>query len=74
MEQSAPESSNAANLPGVSPVESMGLLIKEMRPKQWVKNLIIYAPLLFVGHFSDPSGLLAAATRGVALSCVRSQD
>jgi 4-hydroxybenzoate polyprenyltransferase len=39
---------------------SLTALIKQMRPKQWVKNLIVFVPLLFSGKFNDPGALLAA--------------
>lgn len=41
-----------------SPLETAALMFKQMRPKQWVKNLIVYAPLLFVGRFDEPHSLI----------------
>lgn len=34
-------------------------LIVTVRPKQWVKNLILFAPLVFSKKFMEPDGLLA---------------
>ena len=33
-------------------------LLKTMRPKQWVKNVVVYAPLVFDGKMFDPVHLL----------------
>jgi 4-hydroxybenzoate polyprenyltransferase len=70
MEQSVSESSNAVN--SASPIETIGLLVKQMRPKQWAKNLIVYAPLLFVGQFSDPVKIAAATGCFVAFCLISS--
>lgn len=40
--------------------ETISLLIKALRPRQWTKNLIIFAPLLFAMKATDP-GLLFKA-------------
>jgi 4-hydroxybenzoate polyprenyltransferase len=53
----------------VSAPEMLGLVIKAMRPKQWTKNLIAYAPLLFSMHIHE-THLLALATACVASFCL----
>ena len=59
MEQPVSENENVRS----SISQTALLLIKQLRPKQWVKNAIVYFPLLFVGKFDDPH-LLISATRG----------
>jgi 4-hydroxybenzoate polyprenyltransferase len=44
-------------------------LVKELRPKQWTKNLIIFFPLLFSGKFGETSLIFAAAIC-VAVFCL----
>lgn len=46
-------------------------LILTMRPRQWTKNLIVYAPALFGGVLFEP-GVLWRATSAFALLCVLS--
>ena len=36
-------------------------IIKSMRPSQWVKNAVVFAPLLFSGSASEPEAWAAAA-------------
>lgn len=43
-----------------------------MRPKQWIKNLLIFAPLFFAGGFFDPDAFTAAAIAFVAFSIAAS--
>ena len=35
-------------------------IIKSMRPTQWVKNTVIFAPLIFSGHALQPGDLMRA--------------
>lgn len=37
------------------------LLVKAMRPKQWTKNLIAFAPLLFAGKLGQPELIVATS-------------
>ncbi len=46
-------------------------LIKLMRPKQWVKNAFVLAPLLFIGAFLDQPSLIKALV-AFGLFCVAS--
>lgn len=55
-------------------LEEMQGLIKLVRPKQWVKNSFVFAPLIFAGEFLHPdsvySTLLAAFLFCIAASAV----
>ena len=46
-------------------------MIMLMRPKQWVKNGFVLAPLLFAGEFLNP-GAASHALLAVALFCLAS--
>lgn len=46
-------------------------LIKTMRPKQWVKNVVIYAPLVFDGQLTDLHAILRT-TVGFFIFCLLS--
>jgi 4-hydroxybenzoate polyprenyltransferase len=48
-----------------------GGLIRLMRPKQWVKNAFVLAPLIFARAFNDP-GAVATALLAVLLFCAAS--
>lgn len=54
-----------------SPLAQMLGLIKLMRPKQWVKNGFVLAPLVFSGMFLD-IGAVSHALLAVLLFCVAS--
>lgn len=54
-----------------SPMAKMLGLIKLMRPKQWVKNSFVLAPLVFSGAFVDAAALRLALL-AAALFCVAS--
>jgi 4-hydroxybenzoate polyprenyltransferase len=49
------------------------LLLKAMRPKQWTKNVLLFAGLLFALEFTDPISI-ARAFVGFALFCVFSSS
>lgn len=58
--------------PGVQEARSMGTLqalIKTMRPKQWVKNVVVFAPLVFDGKLFELP-LLLKTTLAFALFCL----
>src|SRR5882672_7569411 len=46
-------------------------LLKLLRPKQWIKNAFVLAPLVFAREFTDP-GAVANALIAFALFCVAS--
>lgn len=54
-----------------TPLVQMLGLIKLMRPKQWVKNGFVLAPLLFSGEFLE-GGAVSRALLAVLLFCVAS--
>lgn len=56
----------------ISPTETARLLLRQMRPKQWVKNFIVFAPLLFFGKFSDVNLLVLATGATVAFCLISS--
>jgi 4-hydroxybenzoate polyprenyltransferase len=51
------------------PNSTAGALVSELRPHQWVKNLIIFVPLLTSHEFGNPS-LLGAATLALIAFCL----
>lgn len=44
-------------------------LVRLVRPKHWVKNLFVFAPLLFARQFTDPD-MVAASLMAFGLFCV----
>jgi 4-hydroxybenzoate polyprenyltransferase len=46
----------------------IGSLLRELRPKQWTKNLLLFAGVLFSQHLTDPALLLRATAGFVAFS------
>jgi len=46
----------------------IGALFQELRPKQWTKNLLLFAGVLFSRQLADPQLLLRAAAGFVAFS------
>lgn len=55
----------------MAPAATLSALIRSMRPRQWSKNLIVFAPGIFAGAFVDSENLIAAAVTFVAM-CVLS--
>ncbi len=45
-----------------------GALLRELRPKQWTKNLLVFAGILFSRHLTEPDLLLRATAGFVAFS------
>jgi len=52
-------------------LSQMAGLIKLMRPRQWIKNAFVLAPLLFSGAFADPASV-GQALLAMLLFCVAS--
>ena len=52
-----------------SPASTAKALFRTMRPKQWVKNVVVYAPLVFDGKMFDPV-LLLRTTVAFVLFCL----
>lgn len=42
-------------------------LVEAMRPRQWTKSLVVFAPLIFSGRVNDPDSVLAVVPLFVAL-------
>ncbi len=52
---------------------SMGVAaIKQLRPKQWFKNIFLFPALLFSGHFLEPAPVIAALIGFAAFSMLAS--
>lgn len=47
-------------------------VIKAMRPQEWIKNLLVFAGLLFSGKFTDPSAIADASVAFLAFCAVAS--
>lgn len=52
--------------------ERLPAAIRALRPRQWTKNLLLFAGLLFAGRLDDVSSWLAAATAFAAFCLVSS--
>lgn len=52
-------------------MSSVLLLLKEMRPKQWVKNVLLFGGLVFSRHLLDP-GLVIRSVLGFFVFCMLS--
>lgn len=46
---------------GRAPWTTLRALVRTLRPRQWVKNLFVGAPLVFARHLTDPAYLVRAA-------------
>lgn len=60
-----------ATLRTPSPLARLKGLLALMRPRQWVKNAFVLAPLLFSGEFHDPNSIVAALI-AAGLFCIAS--
>lgn len=57
--------------PSIAPLRRLSGLLTLMRPRQWIKNSFVLAPLVFAGAFRDPHAILQALL-AMALFCVAS--
>ncbi len=54
-----------------TPVTVLVAAVKQLRPKQWLKNVFLFPALIFSGHFLEPEPVLRAVT-GFAAFCLLS--
>lgn len=54
-----------------TPTSVMVAAVKQLRPKQWAKNVFLFPALIYSGQFMDPDGVLAALA-GFAAFCLLS--
>lgn len=59
---SAPEQGSAA-IPArrAGPLGQVGLAVRALRPRQWSKNLLLFAGVMFAGRLLDPGATVRAA-------------
>ncbi len=57
--------------PSVTLMKRWSGLLRLMRPRQWIKNSFVLAPLVFAGAFKDPHAVVQALL-AMALFCVAS--
>ncbi len=67
--QGSPPSGSGSTKPRRGPLRAA---IKTMRPKEWIKNLLVFAGLLFSGQFDDPAAILSATITFLAFCAVAS--
>jgi len=67
--QGSPPSGPDSTKPRRGPLRAA---IKTMRPKEWIKNLLVFAGLLFSGQFDDPAAILSATITFLAFCAVAS--
>ncbi len=62
----------AADQPVVPRRSPLRAVIKTARPQEWVKNVFVFAGLLFSGKFNDPNAVLAASLAFVSFCAISS--
>ena len=67
--QGSPPSGPDSTKPRRGPLRAA---IVTMRPKEWIKNLLVFAGLLFSGQFDDPAAILSATITFLAFCAVAS--
>src|SRR5215216_6610027 len=77
MESVSEREGAVAEAPGAPPVRTARMsaaraLLVAMRPPEWIKNLLVYAGLLFSQQFDDPGRVLDATLAFVAFCAISS--
>src|SRR5882672_4309007 len=62
----------AAGNPTAPPRTPLRAVIKTGRPQEWVKNVFVFAGLLFSGKFNDPNAILEASLAFVSFCAISS--
>ena len=55
-----------------TPLARVGGVVALVRPKQWIKNGFVFAPLVFTGLFADPASVLRTVAAAVVFSLAAS--
>src|SRR5262245_36983871 len=66
------EPDTAADQPVVPQRTPLRAAIKTARPQEWVKNVFVFAGLLFSGKFNDPNAVLEASLAFVSFCAISS--
>ena len=66
------EPDTAAEQPVVPRRTPLRAAIKTARPQEWVKNVFVFAGLLFSGKFSDPNAIVEATLAFIAFCAISS--
>src|SRR5277367_2582130 len=61
-----------ASVPKSTPWQTAVDLLRSARPKQWTKNLIVFAPILFAAKIFEPQPLIATCMCAIAFCLVSS--
>ena len=72
MEPRTPEVVSTGKPESLSYMQLAGLAFSQLRPKQWAKNLIVYAPSLFSGKLTDPDAVALATLCAVSFCMISS--
>jgi 4-hydroxybenzoate polyprenyltransferase len=62
----------AARKPGAEPRSPLRAAVKTGRPQEWIKNVFVFAGLLFSGKFNQPHEVLEAVLTFVAFCAISS--
>ena len=55
-----------------TPISVLKAMIRQLRPKQWTKNVLLFVAVVFSGRFTDPEYILLAVLGFVAFCMVSS--
>jgi 4-hydroxybenzoate polyprenyltransferase len=67
-----PEETGNLDIPVVPRRSPLRAAIKTGRPKEWIKNVFVFAGLLFSGHFNDPHDIFLAVVTFFAFCFISS--